>query len=664
MARRSRSTAVQDAWRPWILRVLGSLVLLALVRVSPLWMPVLRLEQDLWNSLTAPAPPPAEVLIVGIDEPSLAALKLAPPLPRRLHAQLVDALSEAGAAGLGVDLLLSAGQTAEDDAALARALQGRLPVVLASADVMVRSSQVAQYQQHVASIYPQARHGSVAMPVDDDGVVRAAPGEEDALWRQLALAAGRAIVVPPPGALLRHYAPEVALPYVHFTQALEPSRFLPEGALRNKLVLLGQHTPVGGVDQLRTPWRVLGDGLQSGVMLHATALVNGLVGDWIVPVPPVVPWGQAVLVVGGVAVLTRRWRGGYASLLTLAFVLVALLASVVAYVQGLWWSALPTVAGLVLHFQMGAAHSYWRERQLRQQLHRHFSQYVPPAVVDAMVAAGGLPAVEGERRVLTLLFSDLAGFTAASEQMPPQAVAQALNAYFTRMTHTVHRHGGTLDKFIGDAVMAFWNAPMAEPAHAARALACAQDMQRDMQALRSQWQGTPFAALHLRIGLHTGEASVGHLGSQERFTYTAVGDAVNTAARLESANKSFGTDILLSEATSQALGADAAVLQPLVWLDFVVLAGRQAGIDVYTPCADAALAAISQALRDHVRAGRWSQALQRCADWRLRSTNHAPSLRCQADRLEARIRALMLERPSSGVDVPTVRFGARELNKS
>ncbi|MCB1989355.1 MAG: hypothetical protein KDE69_13650, partial [Burkholderiaceae bacterium] len=102
----------------------------------------------------------------------------------------------------------------------------------------------------------------------------------------------------------------------------------------------------------------------------------------------------------------------------------------------------------------------------------------------------------------------------------------------------------------------------------------------------------------------------------------------------------------------------------LAWLDFVVLAGRQAGIDVYTPCADAALAAISQALRDHVRAGRWSQALQRCADWRLRAANHAPSLQCQADRLEARIRALMLERPSSGVDVPNVRFGARALNKS
>ena len=122
-------------------------------------------------------------------------------------------------------------------------------------------------------------------------------------------------------------------------------------------------------------------------MLHATALVNGLAGDWIVPVPPVVPWGRLCWSWVGWPCLHAA-GGGYASLLTLAFVLVALLASVVAYVQGLWWSALPTVAGLVLHFQMGAAHSYWRERQRRQQLHRHFSLYVPPAVVDAMVAAG------------------------------------------------------------------------------------------------------------------------------------------------------------------------------------------------------------------------------------------------------------------------------------
>ena len=132
MPRRPRSTAVRDAWRPWALRVLGSLLLLALFWVSPLWTPVQRLEHDFWSSLTAPPPPHAGVLVVGIDEPSLAALGLTPPLPRRLHAQLVDALSAAGAAGLGVDLLFSAAQTTNDDAALKHALQARMPVVLAA----------------------------------------------------------------------------------------------------------------------------------------------------------------------------------------------------------------------------------------------------------------------------------------------------------------------------------------------------------------------------------------------------------------------------------------------------------------------------------------------------------------------------------------------------
>ncbi len=629
-----------DAWRPWALRVLSSLLLLALVWLSPLWTPLLRLEYDLLSSVSAPIRPDAGVVVVGIDEPSLAALGLAPPLPRRLHAQLINALAAAGAAGLGVDLLLSAAQPGPDDAALARALQGPLPVVLASADVVVRSSQVAHYQQRVLSVFPQARHGVVGMHVDDDGVLRAAPLNDDAMWRVLAQAAGRAVSPPPAGALLRHYAPEVALPYVHYTQALDPPRNLPPGALRGKLLLLGQNTPVGGEDQFVTPVRALGGGTQSGVMLHATALINGLTGDWIVPAPAGLPMAQAVLVVGLVAFWTRHWRGGHAMVLSAGLAALALLCGAMAYVAGIWWSTLPTIAGLVLHLNVGAADSYWRERRRREHLREHFTHYVPPAVVDALSAPGAKPAVSGERRILTLLFSDLAGFTSASEHLPPEAVARALNAYFTHMTRTVHRHGGTLDKFIGDAVMAFWNAPLDEPAHAARALACALDMQEDMQTLRAQWIGTPFATVQLRIGLHTGYAAVGHLGSTERFTYTAVGDTVNTAARMEAANKAFGTGILVSEATRDALGDDLSRHPPLAWLDAVVLAGRSSGIDVFTPCGDAALAAISLALRAHLLAGDWPRAMRSCAEWRQRAADHAPGMLAHAERLLARVSTL------------------------
>ncbi|MEO7546897.1 MAG: adenylate/guanylate cyclase domain-containing protein, partial [Ramlibacter sp.] len=281
----------------------------------------------------------------------------------------------------------------------------------------------------------------------------------------------------------------------------------------------------------------------------------------------------------------------------------------------------------------------WRERRRRERLREHFGHYVPPAVVDALTASGAQPAVSGERRVLTLLFSDLAGFTAASEQLPPEAVAGALNAYFTRMTESVHAQGGTLDKFIGDAVMAFWNAPVAAADHAQRALACARAMQAEMAQLRRDWAGTPFAEVHMRIGLHTGEAAVGHLGSLGRFTYTAVGDAVNTAARLEGANKAFGTAILLSEATRAVL-PQGGQTPPLVWLDGVVLAGRSGGLDVYTPCDDSQLAAVSIVLRDCLRLGDWPAARAACADWERRASSHAPVMAVQATRLLGRVEEL------------------------
>ncbi|MBV7543596.1 adenylate/guanylate cyclase domain-containing protein [Acidovorax sp. sic0104] len=653
---------LEGAWQSWGLRVLAALLLLAFLWLLPLWTPLARLEYDLLSSLTAPVRPDAGVLVVGIDEPSLAELNLSPPLPRSLHARMLGAVSAAGAAAVGVDLLFASAQTAADDAALGSALQGRMPVVLASAEVTVQSSQVAHYRQGVPSLFTQARHGSVAVDVDDDGVLRRAPAQGDAFWRVLAQSAGRPVTAPPPGALMRHYAPEVPLPYAHYSQVLEPGQSLPPGALKGRLVLVGQNTPVGGVDQFTTPQRLRGAGTQSGVFMHATALINGLTGDWIVPAHPAGPALQAVLAVAFAAWATRVWRGWRAGWLTVALSLLALIGAFWAYLVGVWWSALPTLAGLLLHLNVGAAGSYWRERRRREQLRSDFARYVPPAVVDALAAAGTAPAaVQGERRVLTLLFSDLAGFTAASENLPPEAVAQALNAYFTRMTRCVHQHGGTLDKFIGDAVMAFWNAPLPEPAHAARALACAEAMQADMVALRTEWQGTPFGRVLLRIGLHTGEAAVGHLGSHERFTYTAVGDAVNTAARLEGANKAFGTSILLSAAMRDALPAGGNALAHLLWVDAVVLAGRSAGIDVYTPCDDAVLVEISLALRGHLHAGDWAQALQCCVQWHAHAGQHAPQWLAHTVQLRDRVQARMNEPPSA--QVPTV-FGARALDKS
>ena len=402
--------AASLAWRLWVPRVLGSLVLLALLWVSPLWAPLQRLEHDLLAGFSAPAHPPVGVVVVAIDEASLSSLGLAPPLPRHLHARMLQALAGQGVAAVGWDLLFSAPQTPQDDAVLAQALQGSLPVVLASIDVDVQSTQLQQYRQRVESIFAGARHGNVAMPVDADGVVRRLPDADDAFWRVLAQAAGRTVRAPPSGALLRHYAPEAAVPTVHYVQALDAAQALPPGALRGKIVLVGQDTPVDGVDRLRTPLHVLGEGTQAGVRLHATALANALAGDWVVPAPPAGPWLQALLVLLALALHTRVWRGRSAALWSLVLAGAAVLGSGVAYLAGMWWTALPTLAMLALHLNVGAASSYWQERQGREALRREFAQYLPVPVVDQLVHSG-FQHTRSERRELSLLFADLAGCT-------------------------------------------------------------------------------------------------------------------------------------------------------------------------------------------------------------------------------------------------------------
>jgi len=656
-------TVGKDSSRDASWRIVLAGAALAGFALSPFSRALEGYEFDLLTSLTAPAPPDAGVLVVGLDEASLAELGQAPPLPRRFHAELIRALADGGAAGLGVDMLFAEPQTERDDEALRLALRGPLPVVLAGATVANPSSQVARYAQQMPSIFPDAARGDVTMPLDADGVPRRAPAQADAMWRVLAQQGGRAIGQLPEGALLRYYAPELPLAYAHYTQALEAPRRLPAEALRGKLVLLGQNTPVGGVDQFRTPFTVLGAGTQSGVFLHATALVNGLRGDWIRPVPGPLAWLAAVLAMVAAAAFTRRWTALRALAVHGALGVGAVVAGAAGFVYGWWLAVAPVLLGLAVHWNLGAAHGYLRERARRQRLRADFARYVPPEVVDALVASDAGLHVQGERRTLTLLFADLAGFTAASESLPPEAVARTLNQYFSRMAHCVLSHGGTLDKFIGDAVMAFWNAPLPDAEHAGRATACAQAMQHEMDTLRAQWRGTPFADVGLRIGVHTGEAAVGHMGSTERFTYTAVGDAVNTAARLEAANKALGTDILLSGATVAAVARTPPPGSALLWLDTVVLSGRSTGIDVYTLCHDQALAVLAETLRRHVEAGRLHDALQGCAAWRDHAAQHAPRWAAHADTLAERLRAALAHAQALG-QVEPISLPPRPLSKS
>jgi adenylate cyclase len=208
---------------------------------------------------------------------------------------------------------------------------------------------------------------------------------------------------------------------------------------------------------------------------------------------------------------------------------------------------------------------------------RSFQKYVPAEVVGDLVRSGQEAALGGEKLVATVYFSDIADFTATAERMEPEALVAHLGQYLGVMSEGIRQHGGTVDKFIGDAVMAFWNAPRPEAAHALHACEAALANQRRLDELAGHWQTRQLPPLHTRIGLHTGPVIVGNIGSEWRMNYTIIGDSVNLASRLESLNKFYGTRILVSQATLDQAGP-ALLARPL---DCVNVKGKSHGVIIH-----------------------------------------------------------------------------------
>ncbi len=207
-----------------------------------------------------------------------------------------------------------------------------------------------------------------------------------------------------------------------------------------------------------------------------------------------------------------------------------------------------------------------------------FSHYVPETVVQELINHQDKLTLGGEERVVTVLFSDLAGFTAISEKLAPAMLTQLLNEYLTEMTNIILAEGGIVDKYLGDAIMAEFGIPLPVADHADRAVRAAVKMQRRLGELRREWAARELPELHCRIGINTGPMTVGNMGSQQVFDYTVIGDAVNLAARLESANKQYGTYLMISENTFQAMSANLARCR---LLDYVRVKGKTIAVKLY-----------------------------------------------------------------------------------
>jgi adenylate cyclase len=341
------------------------------------------------------------------------------------------------------------------------------------------------------------------------------------------------------------------------------------------------------------------------VEVQATLVAAGLTGLAISEAPRWLVMGLALLVLALSFLLVSEWRPMASLLLSLAIVLTLAGAALLLFSRHHLWLpvfAPMTAAGGAYIARGGIA--YLAERQRRQQIKLAFAYYVSPDVVEEITNHPERLTLGGDRRELTLLFTDLAGFTSLSEQLGAEEIADVLNRHLTAMTHIIMRHQGTVGKFIGDAIMAFWNAPLTDPDHAVHACMAAREMQEEAARQRAELTREGLPPLMMRIGIHTGEAVVGNMGSEERFDYTAIGDTVNLASRLEGVNKLYGTGILLSAATADRARESVSVLP----VDRVRVKGKTQAIDIFTigedgPFADAARAAI-----DAYRDRRWDEA--------------------------------------------------------
>lgn len=595
------------------------------------------IESATWDwrvrAIARSVPHDPKIKIITIDQASLEYVSremgLAWPWPRSVYNPVLEFLRKAGAKAVAFDLLFTEpSNEVGDDETFAATVASSLPVVSAVALQRAHSEESAEsmrlfqerQQANESAVRPyllggprqsysgaalpidpllrtSAAFGNVTSAADEDQIVRHAQAGAYlndspilslpfALYASVRGGAGadeslRKLRDNAGEYLIRYFGPAATYDTYSISAILSSAIRMSEGQepkvplteFTDSYVFIGGSAP-GLLDIRAVPF----DGVYSGVEVNATVLDNLIHRSFLRHVPSIAAGviSLLMLALSTVAGLSLR-RGG---LVTQAALVSGWICGcyIVAYLG--WW--LPMVDTVVGMFVVGVATGvaqYQIEGRQHRFIRNAFKYYLSSEVIERIVKDPSSLRLGGERRELTIFFSDIQGFTGISERLSADQLVQFLNRFLSEMSNIILETGGTLDKYQGDAVIAFWNAPLSISDHRQRAVHAALRCQARLRELAPEFEAAFGIKVRMRIGINTGIVSVGNFGSDQRFNYTMIGDAANVASRLEGVNKVFGTSIIVSE--SAVDGADSTVLWRRVGRVKVV--GRKEPIEIYEP---------------------------------------------------------------------------------
>ncbi|MBW2973987.1 adenylate/guanylate cyclase domain-containing protein [Candidatus Woesearchaeota archaeon] len=531
----------------------------------------LKLSDNLYGGKTALD----GIVIVAIDDKSLQEIGRW-PWDRSVFAKTIEYLDSSKA--IGVDVAFFEASKLEQDKLLGYALSDKI-VIPVEYTAFAKENGKIMGKRLLKPIkeLENAKTGYVNIVTDKDGVTRAVNMDISDEYENFAyvlykLYWKKELKELPGRFLVNFVGPPNSFKYYSLTDVYNERVGADE--FKDKLVFIGATSPDMHDDYFVPTSK---GKAMPGVEIHANTVQTMINKDFLQEQSKL----TVVLLMLAVSLLLAfavyKFRIGGEIILAPALIVAYLFLAIYVFNYGILMNLVYVPLAIAVTFTFEIIYFYHSEKKERKKVRGAFSKYVAPAVVDELMKDPEKLKLGGVRKEITVFFSDIRGFTTISEKLSPEKLVHILNEYLTAMTDIIMRHAGVVDKYIGDAIMAFWGAPMKQPNHAEMACSTSLDMIKKLLELQKKWAKEKFPEINIGIGLNTGHAVIGNMGSYERFDFTAMGDTINIGSRLEGLTKAYGVKIIASENTKKAVKGKFIFRK----LDLVRVKGKKKPVTIY-----------------------------------------------------------------------------------